>query len=161
MTTLCNNEIHSTTETTKYCPDEPQAPMCDTNGPHPGNPTSLDFEELDSIKQINKSLQQITGKSCHSLMDTLCQEYIQSRDYSEIWNILCKVEGLELWVRKLYWQYQDGSSDDPTKDIFNRIQSVACILEDLLMHAMDGTDVAKMYTRGAFLFQNSPTHTIH
>jgi len=135
--------------------------MHNTNGPHPGDPASLDFKEPDSIKQINKSLQQITGKLCHLLMDTLCQEYIQSGDYSEIWNILRKVEGLESRVCKLYWQYRDGSSDDPTKDIFNHIQSVARILKDLLMHAMDGTDVVKMYTRGAFLFQNSPTHTIH
>ena len=29
------------------------------------------------------------------------------------------------------------------------------------MHAMDGTDVAKMYARGAFLFQNSSLDTIH
>ena len=92
--------------------------MHNTNCLHPGN-ASLDFKEPDSIKQINKSLKQITGKSCHSLMDTLCQEYIQSGDYSQIWNILHKVEGLEMQVCKLYWQYWDGSSDDPTKRIFD------------------------------------------
>ena len=29
------------------------------------------------------------------------------------------------------------------------------------MHAMDGTDVVKMYMRGAFLFQNSRLDTVH
>lgn len=134
--------------------------MRDTNGPHPGD-TSLDLEEPDSIEQIDESLKQITGKSCCSLMDTLCQEYIQRGDYSQIWSILREVEGLETRLRKLYWQYWDGSSGDPTMNTSERIRSVARILEDLLMHAMDGTDVAKMYMRGAFLFQNSGLDTLH
>jgi len=146
----------------KHCSnlDEQQGPMSNANGPRPGD-ASLDIEEPDSIEQINKSLKQITGKSCGLLVDTLCQEYIQSGDYSHIWSILRKVEGLEMRVRTLYWQYRDGSSDNPTKNIFERVRSMARILEDLLMHAMDGTDVAQMYTRGAFLFQNPPLDTIH
>jgi len=134
--------------------------MSDTNSPCPGN-ASLDIEEPDSIEQIDRSLKQITGKSCRLLMDTLCQEYIQSRDYSQIWSILHEVEGLETQVHTLYWQYWDGTSNDPTKNIIDRIQLIARILEDLLMHAMGSTDVAEMYTRGAFLFQNLPLDTIH
>jgi len=146
----------------KHCSnlDDQQGLIRDTNSPHPGD-ASLDVEKPDSIEWINGSLKQITGKSCRSLMDALCQEYMQSGDYSQIWNILREVEGLETRVHKLYWQYWDGSSNDPTKNIFDRIQSVARILEDLLMHAMDGTDVAKMYMKGAFLFQNSGLDIIH
>lgn len=134
--------------------------MRDTNDPYPGD-ASLDAKEQDSIKQIDKLLNQITGKSCRSLMDISCQEYIQSGDYSQIWNILCEVEGLEMQVHALYWQYWDGSSDNPTKNILKCVWSVACILEDLLMHAMDGTDVVKMYTSSALLFQNCAMYTIH
>jgi len=134
--------------------------MSNTRSTHPGD-ASLDIEDTDSIKQIDKSLKQITGKSCHLLVDTLCQEYIQSGDYSQIWKILCEVEGLEMWVRTLYWQHWDGTSDDPTKNIIDRVRSIAHVLEDLLMHAMDSTDMVKMYAKGAFLFQNSTLDTIH
>jgi len=140
--------------------DEQQGRMSDTRSPRPGD-ASLDIKDTDSIEQIDKSLKQITGKSCHLLVDTLCQEYIQSGDYSQIWKILREVEGLEMRVCTLYWQYWDGTSDDPTKNIIDRVRSIARVLEDLLMHAMDGTDVAKMYARGAFLFQNSSLDTIH
>lgn len=114
---------------------------------------SLHVAEPDSLGQIDKLLKEITGKSCCSLMDTLCQEYIHSGDYSQIWSILSKVEELESWVHKLHWQNWDDS-DDPTKDIFDRIRLMSCILKELLMNAMEGVDVTQMYTRGVLLFQN-------
>ena len=49
--------------------DEQQGRMSDTRSPRPGN-ASLDIEDTDSIEQIDKSLKQITGKSCHLLVDT-------------------------------------------------------------------------------------------
>ena len=33
----------------------------------------LHIAEPDSLGQVDKSLKEITGKLCHSLMDTLCQ----------------------------------------------------------------------------------------
>ncbi|KIN99448.1 hypothetical protein M404DRAFT_30495 [Pisolithus tinctorius Marx 270] len=55
----------------------------------------------DSIDQINHSLKAIIGNSCHSFMDNLCQNYIDSGDYSRIWAVLSKVDGLESRVRRL------------------------------------------------------------
>lgn len=86
-------------------------------------------------------------------MDTLCQEYIHSGDYLQIWSILSKVEGLESQVHKLHWQNWDDW-DDPTKDMFDRIHLISHILEELLMNAMEGVDMTQMYMRGVLLFQN-------
>ncbi|KAI5982891.1 hypothetical protein EDC04DRAFT_2616372 [Pisolithus marmoratus] len=146
--TTCDTTTHSTTEIPLQFLDElDEQPICNANS-HADSPCLDDassnleeFKELNPIEKINKSLKQVTGTSCHLLMDTLCQEYIWSGDYVPIWNVLCEVEGLET-------QYWDGSSDDPTENIFNHVWSVAHILEDLLTHVMEGTDVVTMYTRG-------------
>jgi len=119
---------------------------------HPGN-VLLHVEEPDSLGQIDKTLKEITGKSCRSLVDTLCQEYIHSGNYSRIWSILSKVEGLESQVRKLHWRNWDNS-DDPTKDIFDRIHLISRALKELLMNAMEGVDMTQMYMKGVLLFQN-------
>ncbi|KIM60070.1 hypothetical protein SCLCIDRAFT_26860 [Scleroderma citrinum Foug A] len=78
-------------------------------------------------------------------MDNLCQEYIHSGDYSQIWSILSKVEGLESRVCKLHWKNWDNSLDDPTKENFDHIRLISRILEELLMNAMEGIDMTQMY----------------
>lgn len=125
---------------------------------------SADFvshPDAGSIDKINNSLKEIIGASCCLVMDMLCQEYINTGDYSHIWSVLCKVEGLESWVHTLKWQHWSDNSTDPTKGTFDRIRSTSCILEDLLMNAMEGADVAQMYSRGILLFQNYPLDTMY
>jgi len=124
---------------------------------------STDFvlqPDVDSIVKINNSLKGIIGASCRSLVDMLCRDYIDTGDYSHIWSVLSKVEGLESRVRTLKWQHWADDSNDPTKEIFDRIRSTSRVLEDLLMNAMEGTDVAQMYSRGILLFQNYPLDTM-
>jgi len=94
-------------------------------------------------------------------MDTLCQEYIHSGDYSGIWNILSKVEELESRVHKLHWQQYWDDPEDPTKGIFKHIQSISHVLENLLTHAMEGVDMHGMYKRGVLLFQNYPLDAVY
>ena len=118
--------------------------------------------ETDSMDQIDRSLKGIIGESCYLFMDTLCRHYTDSGDYSEIWGVLTQVKGLESRVRTL--KYQLGhwdDSNDPTKKTFDRICLTSCILEDLLMNAMEGADVAEMYARGVLLFQNYPLNTMY
>ena len=93
-------------------------------------------------------------------MDTLCQDYINTGDYSGIWSVLSQVENLESRICKLKWQHWDDSTD-PTKETFNRICSTSCILEDLLMSAMEGADLAQKYLRGVLLFQNYLLDTMY
>jgi len=124
---------------------------------------SADFvsqPDLDSIVKINNSLKGIIGASCCSLVDMLCWDYIDTGDYSHIWSVLSKVEGLELRVHTLKWQHWSDDSNNPTKEIFNHICSTSRVLEDLLMNAMEGTDVAQMYSRNVLLFQNYPLDTM-
>jgi len=95
-------------------------------------------------------------------MDTLCQNYIDSGDHSEIWGVLTRVEDLESRVRTLKYKlgYWDDLND-PTKETFDRIRLTLRILEDLLMNAMEGADVAKLHARGVLLFQNYPLNTMY
>ena len=134
------------------------------NHPHHEQPdASADFvlqPDVDSIVKINNSLKGINGASCRSLVDMLCRDYIDTGDYSHIWSVLSKVEGLESRVHTLKWQHWVDDSNDPTKEIFDCIRSTSRILEDLLMNAMEGTDVAQMYSRGILLFQNYPLDTM-
>lgn len=135
------------------------------NYPHHEQPdASADFvsrPDTDSIYTINNSLKEIIGASCRSVMDMLCQEYINTRDYSHIWSVLCKVEGLESRVRTLKWWHWSDDSTNPTKGTFDCICSTSRILEDLLMNAMEGADVTQMYLRGILLFQNYPLDTMY
>ncbi|KAI6041642.1 hypothetical protein EDC04DRAFT_2601571 [Pisolithus marmoratus] len=108
---------HSTTEIPlqSNLDELDEQPIRDADSPHLDDASS-NLEELNPIEKIDKSLKQVTGTSFRSLMDTLCQEYIRSGDYVPIWNVLHEVEGLET-------QYWDGSSDDPTEIIFNRVHA--------------------------------------
>ena len=146
----------------KLCSDHNEQPELkkDIDSPHPDD-VSSHSEETDSVARIDKSLREIIGESCRSLMDTLCQEYIHSGDYSGIWNVLSKVEELESWVCKLHWQQYWDDPEDPTKGIFERIQSISRVLENLLTHAMEGVDMRGMYKRGVLLFQNYPLDAVY
>ena len=106
----------------------------------------------DSIVKIKNSLKDLTGESWKSFMDALCQGFMNSGDYSQISNILFSVQSLESWARMLHWQYVDHL-DDPTKGTIDQICLLSSILEDLLINAMEGADVAQMYTRRNLLFQ--------
>jgi len=86
-------------------------------------------------------------------MDTLCQKYIETKDYTEIWDVLTKVKGLEKRARTLKWQHLDDSTD-PTKETYDRICFTSRILEDLLMRAMEGENLAQVHLRGVLLYQN-------
>ena len=132
----------------------------DIDSPHPGD-VSSHSKETDSIVQIDKSLREIIGESCQSLMDTLCQEYIHSGDYSQIWNVLSKVEELEMRVCKLHWQQYWDDPEDPTKGMFKHIHLISRVLENFLMHAMEGVDMCEMYGRGVLLFQNYPLDAVY
>ena len=126
------------------------------------NTNVLSHSETDLMDQINSLLKGIIGESCDLFMDTLCRNYTNSGDYSEIWGVLMQVEGLELRVHTL--KYQRGHWDDlnnPTKKTFDCICLTSHILEDLLMNAMEGADVAEMYARGVLLFQNYPLNTMY
>lgn len=114
----------------------------------------------DSIDQVNNSLKELIGGSCHSLMDTLCRQYIETEDYSQIWDVVSKVQSLEKRVRTLKWQNYDDSTD-PTKETWDRIRFTEGILEDLLMRAMEGENIAQMYSRGVLLFQNYSLDTMY
>jgi len=85
-------------------------------------------------------------------MDTLCRKYIETKDYTEIWDVLTKVEGLEKRACTLKWQHLDDSTD-PTKETYDRICFTSCILEDLLMRAMEGENLAQVHLRGVLLYQ--------
>lgn len=114
----------------------------------------------DSTVEIENSLKDLTGESWRSFMDALCQGFMNSGDYSQISNVLSKVQSLESRVRTLHWQYVDHL-DDPTKGTFDQIRLLSSILEDLLLNAMEGADVAQMYTRGNLLFQQYLLDTMY
>jgi len=106
---------------------------------------------LDSTVKIENSLKDLTGELWQLFMDALCQDFMNSGDYSKISNVLSEVQSLESRVCMLHWQYVDHL-DNPTKGTFDQICLLSSILEDLLMNAMEGTDVTQMYTRGNLLF---------
>jgi len=91
-------------------------------------------------------------------MDTLCWKYIETKDYMEIWDVLTKVEGLEKQACTLKWQHFDDSTD-PTKETYDHICFTSRILEDLLMRAMEGENLAQVHSRGVLLYQNYPLQT--
>ena len=114
----------------------------------------------DSTVEIENLLKDLTGESWRSFMDALCQGFMNSGDYSQISNVLSKVQSLESRVHMLHWQYVDHL-DDPTKGTFDQIRLLSSILEDLLLNAMEGADVAQMYTRGNLLFQQYLLDTMY
>ena len=133
-------------------PSSPK-PHEDNRGMYSQTPTDASLDSVpDSLVKIKDSLKDLTGEPWKSFMDALCQGFVNSGDYSQISNILSEVQSLESRVRTLHWQYVDHS-DDPTKGTFDQIRLLSSILEDLLINAMEGADVAQMYTRRNLLFQ--------
>jgi len=93
-------------------------------------------------------------------MDTLCRQYIKTEDYSQIWDVVTKVQSLEKRVHTLKWQNYDDSTN-PMKETWDCIHFTEGILEDLLMRAMEGKNIAQMYSRGVLLFQNYSLDTMY
>ena len=143
--------LHCPSVPTLY-PSSPK-PHEDNHGMYSQTSTDASLHSVpDSIVQIKNSLRDLTGESWKLFMDALCQGFMNTGDYSQISNILSEVQRLESRVRMLHWQYV-GHLDDPTKGTFDQIHLLSSILEDLLINAMEGADVAQMYTRRNLLFQ--------
>ena len=125
-----------------------------------GSPTShacsnqLDSLSRDSESSIEATLKEVIGISSHKRMDALCQHFIASGDYQDIYHTLSLVEGLYKRVRNLA-SYNEllGGSDISESSISRAIRTIIKVLEDLLLNAMEGNDISKLARDGLLLYQ--------
>lgn len=102
-------------------------------------------------------MREIIGGSSRELMDALCQRFIASGNYREIFDILSSVEGLNKRVQNLAsCGWLDGRFDVPESSISRAIHTVVKALEDLLLNAMEGNDLSELARNGHVLYQVAP-----
>ena len=89
-------------------------------------------------------------------MDDLCRSFVSSGDYQDISKVLLLVEELSKRSRKLSSRGWSHSIDTAQSTLSQTIQLVIRVLEDLLMNAMEGTDVGDLARRGLMLYQTVP-----
>ncbi|KAG6376765.1 hypothetical protein JVT61DRAFT_1787 [Boletus reticuloceps] len=110
---------------------------------------------FSSESQLWRALKEIIRGSLHESMKALCEHYLSSKDYNEIYNTLSTVEPIEQEVRKLL--FTDGYGIELKEgSLFHAVRTVIRTLEDLLLNAMEGTDVSELERKGLLLYQAVP-----
>ncbi|KAG6370581.1 hypothetical protein JVT61DRAFT_11378 [Boletus reticuloceps] len=116
----------------------------------------------DSKSDIKSALKEVIGTSSHERLHALCEGFLSSGQYTKIYDTLTVVEGLDAHMQKL--SYKNWISPDtmnaPETSLTKSIRTVVKVLEDLLMNAMEGTDVKELARRGMLLYQVAPDVTI-
>ncbi|KAF8837381.1 hypothetical protein BDN67DRAFT_1013925 [Paxillus ammoniavirescens] len=107
----------------------------------------------DTVTKIEASLVEITGTSCREFVESLCKEYIRSGDHSNIYRAVSSMEELDQRVQAIR-KVLAYRCDDHTAGIQDRIRSVNRVLEDILLHAMEGNNIADLWGWGLLLYQS-------
>ncbi|KAF8415532.1 hypothetical protein L210DRAFT_3657362 [Boletus edulis BED1] len=96
----------------------------------------------DSESAIEGSLKSIIGSSSRQKIQALCDRFIDSGNYREIYSTLSAVEELDTRLRKLTTIHlRNGGSDSISESATQTsIHAVIKALEDLLVNAMEGVN---------------------
>ena len=105
---------------------------------------------------IKQALKDLIGTSFRQHMDDLCQSFTSSHDYQDISKVLLLVEGLSKRSHKLSSRGWSCLIDTPQSTLSQTVHSIIRALENLLMNAMEGTDVGDLARRGLLLYQTIP-----
>ncbi|KAN0088044.1 hypothetical protein V8E55_006665 [Tylopilus felleus] len=92
--------------------------------------------------------------SCQRIQ-ALCNTFLTTGDYREIYNMVSAIEELEKRLTKITPATQRWS-DIPECPLLKSICTVIKLLENLLLSAMEGDDVRDMAERGILLYQSAP-----
>ncbi|KAF8135382.1 hypothetical protein EV363DRAFT_1158796 [Boletus edulis] len=97
----------------------------------------------DSESAIEGSLKSIIGSSSRQKIQALCDRFIDSGNYREIYSTLSAVEELDTRLQKLTTIHlRNGGSDSISESATQTsIRAVIKALEDLLVNAMEGVNV--------------------
>ncbi|KIK79876.1 hypothetical protein PAXRUDRAFT_28306 [Paxillus rubicundulus Ve08.2h10] len=105
-------------------------------------------ETPDSVMNVEASLKGIIRESSREFVESLCKEYINSGNYSNIYKAVSSMEELDKHVQAIR-KLSSYSCDKHTTGIRDCICSVNRVLEDLLLHAMEGNDIAELHEQRA------------
>ncbi|KAF8120429.1 hypothetical protein EV363DRAFT_1156167 [Boletus edulis] len=128
----------------------------------PGRPRVRTTGFQDSESDIESALKEIIGTSSRERLHALCEGFLSSGKYTKIYDTLTVVEGLDARMRKLAYKnwIPPDMMNAPETSLSKSIRTVVKVLEDLLMNAMEGTDVKELARRGMLLYQVAPDVTI-
>lgn len=79
---------------------------------------------------------------------------MSSGDYHDIYSTLSAVEPIEANIRKL--PPSEGHGEYSETSLYKATRTIVRVLEDLLLHAMEGTDVSELERKGLLLYQAGP-----
>ncbi|KAF8834860.1 hypothetical protein BDN67DRAFT_985014 [Paxillus ammoniavirescens] len=101
--------------------------------------------------EIEVDLKSIIGRSSYHLVESLCQEYMHSGDYSNISDVVSQMEGLDDRLHTLVYRADDGKATD----LSNNICSITRALEDLLLNTMEHIDITGIWKCRKLLYQDA------
>ncbi|KAF8121449.1 hypothetical protein EV363DRAFT_1155600 [Boletus edulis] len=111
----------------------------------------VDVATNDTTEQIELALQHVIGGSSRLFVDSLCDGYLKGGDYSDIYGALTTVEQLDSRLRAIQLAASRCHEEVATTQ---KLRTMIRILEDLLLNAMEGNDIADLRERGFFLYQS-------
>ncbi|KAF8136191.1 hypothetical protein EV363DRAFT_1395331 [Boletus edulis] len=107
---------------------------------------------LDNImKEISLVLQHTIRGSSYQFAETLCNEYLESGDYSNIDSTVTAVTQLESRLHTFRLALPQGNEG---ADIALRLRVVIRVLDDLLLNAMVGNNISDLQHQGVLLYQS-------
>lgn len=118
------------------------------------------------MSDIQTALKGVIGHSSSQRIQELCEAYVVSGDYNDIYKTLTAIEVLDERLRKLNLNTMIRYSPASTYSLLSpsplqkAVRAITRGLEDLLLNAMEGADVSDLMNRRLMLYQVVPDITL-
>ena len=117
------------------------------------------YRRSDVAVKFEVAMLDLIGPSLRSFTERLYQEYLATSNYASLDKCTTTLGRLEknLWNARIE-HFQCGYHHDSyfLQVELDRVRTVSRVIEDMLCHAMEGSDVAKLQSHGLLHYQSIP-----
>ncbi|KAF8132454.1 hypothetical protein EV363DRAFT_1295908 [Boletus edulis] len=113
----------------------------------------------DAAVKFREAMSNLIGPSLRSFAERLCQEYLATGNYASLDECTTALGRLEInlcntQAEHVQCGYHNHSSFLQVE--LDHVRIASRVIEDMLCHAMEGSDVAKLQNRGLLHYQSIP-----
>ena len=117
------------------------------------------YRHSDVAVEFEVAMLDLIGPSLCSFAERLYQEYLATGNYASLDECTTTLGRLEknlwnAWIEHFQYSYHHNSYFLQVE--LDHVQTASHVIEDMLCHAMEGSDVAKLQSHGLLHYQSIP-----
>ena len=117
------------------------------------------YRRSDAAVEFEVAMLDLIGPSLRSFTEQLYQEYLATGNYALLDECMTTLDRLEknLWNARIeHFQCSYHHDSYFLRVELDRVWTASRVIEDMLCHAMKGSDVAKLQSHGLLHYQSIP-----